>query len=64
MDNDGKNNARRWSRGYLGDDHCSEHGHGCQEYWCGNGMRPLPSKETNEEREHLDAVMNGEEDGA
>ena len=58
MDNDGKNNARRWSQGYLGDDHCSEHGHGCQEYWCGNGMRPLPSKEADEECEYLDDLTN------
>tara|TARA_R100000700_G_C3068535_1_gene79851 strand:- start:279 stop:434 length:156 start_codon:yes stop_codon:yes gene_type:complete len=41
-----------------------EHGHGCQEYWCGNGLDPLPSKEVNEGREYLDAVMNGEEDWA
>jgi hypothetical protein len=23
----------------TGDDHCQEHGHGCEEYWCGNGGR-------------------------
>ena len=49
---------------YLGDWHCQEHGHGCEEYWCGNGPTPLPSKEADEEREYLDAVMNGEEDWA
>ena len=24
---------------FPGDDHCQEHGHGCEEYHCGNGGR-------------------------
>lgn len=27
-----------YSRFYL-NPHCQEHGHGCEEYWCGNGGR-------------------------
>ena len=60
MSKDVKSDAPKRDWCYLGDDHCPEHGHGCQEYWCGNG----PGPETNARREYLDAVTNGEEDFA
>ena len=37
MSKDVKSDAPKRDWCYLGDDHCPEHGHGCEEYWCGNG---------------------------